>query len=119
MKDFIPVWLRAPRTSTWLLLAALLLAAIAAIAPAQLPVVLYKAALLVLAAILAYWLDRTFFPYARPDGYLAKDWRYGTDEPEGAPDYPLAPGCLWPFVAATLRRALMFIGAVWGMAAGL
>lgn len=119
MRDFIPAWLRAPRSTTWLLLAALLLAAIAAVAPAQLPVVLYKACLLALAVVLAYWIDRALFPYARPDGYLVKDWRYGSPEPEGDADYPIAPGYFWPFIGATLRRAILVVGAVLGMAAGL
>ena len=52
MRDFIPAWLRVPRATTWLLLAAALLVAITLIAPAQLPVVLYKAALIALAAVL-------------------------------------------------------------------
>ena len=38
MRDFIPAWLRVPRATTWLLLAAALLVAITLIAPAQLPV---------------------------------------------------------------------------------
>lgn len=53
----IPLWRRAPRTITWLLLAA-----IAMVAPAQLPVVLYKAALVALAVVLGYWPDRALFP---------------------------------------------------------
>ena len=84
MKDFIPLWLRAPRSSLFLVIAVLLLAVIAVVSPAQLPVVLYKAALIALAAVIGYWLDRALFPYARPDSYLWRDWRKGTDEP--APD---------------------------------
>lgn len=55
MLGIIPAWLRAPRTTTWLVLAALLLVAIAIVAPPQLPVVLYKASLVALAAVLGYW----------------------------------------------------------------
>lgn len=119
MRDFIPAWLRVPRTTTWLLLAATLLAAIAIIAPPQLPVVLYKACLIALAAVLGYWLDRVLFPYARPDGYLVRDWRYGTDEPVGEVDYPVVPSHLRAFTAAMLRRALVVGCVVLGVAAGL
>ena len=119
MKDFIPLWLRAPRNSLFLLLAVLLLAVIALVSPVQLPVVLYKAALIALAAVLGYWLDRALFPYARPDGYLARDWRYGTDEPEGEVDYPVVSGYIRVFTAAMVRRALVVGCVVLGMAAGL
>ena len=111
MKDFIPAWLRAPRTTTWLLLALLLLACIAIVAPPQLPVVLYKACLIALAAVLGYWLDRALFPYARPDGYLQRDWRYGTDEPEGEVDYPVVHGYHHAFITAMIRRAIV-VGCV-------
>ena len=119
MRDFIPAWLRAPRTTTWLLLTALLLVVIAVIAPPQLPVVLYKASLVSLAAVLGYWLDRTLFPYARPDSYLARDWRYGTAEPEGDVDYPVVTPYIRAFTAAMIRRALIVGCVVLGMAAGL
>lgn len=119
MRDIIPAWLRAPRSTTWLLLAAVLLTCIALVAPAQLPVVLYKAALLALAGVLAYWLDRVLFPYARPDGYLVRDWRYGTDEPVGDVDYPVVSGYNIVFAAAMLRRAIVVGCVVLGMAAAL
>ncbi len=115
----IPLWRRAPRTITWLLLAALLLVAIAIVAPAQLPVVLYKAALVALAAVLGYWLDRALFPYARPDGYLQIDWRHGTDEPEFEADYPVAPGCHREFCVSQVRRAVIVGCVVLAMALGL
>lgn len=119
MRDIIPAWLRAPRTTTWLVLAALLLAAIAIVAPPQLPVVLYKVSLIALAAVLGYWLDRTLFPYARPDGYLMRDWRYGTDEPEGDVDFPVVLAYIRVFTVAMIRRALIVGAVVLGVAAGL
>lgn len=119
MRDVIPAWLRAPRTTTWLLLAVLLLAAIALIAPAQLPVVLYKACLVALAAVLGYWLDRALFPYARPDSYLQRDWRLGTEGPEHEADYPVVPNYWREFCAAQIRRALIVGCVVLGVAAGL
>lgn len=119
MRDVIPTWLRAPRTTTWFLLAALLLVIIAFVAPAQLPVVLYKASLVALAAVLGYWLDRTLFPYARPDSYLQRDWRLGTEEPEYEADYPVAPNYWGEFCTAQIRRALIVGCVILGLATGL
>ena len=119
MKDFIPLWLRAPRSSLFLLLSVLLLAALAVVSPVQLPVALYKLTLIALAAVVGYWLDRALFPYARPDGYLQRDWRYGTDEPEGDVDYPVVQAYIRVFTAAMLRRAIVVGCVVLGIAAGL
>ena len=119
LKSHIPLWLRAPRNSLFLLLAVLLLAVIALVSPVQLPVVLYKAALIALAAVIGYWLDRALFPYARPDSYLWRDWRKGTDEPEGDVDYPVVQGYIRVFTAAMLRRAIVVGCVVLGVAAGL
>ncbi|MDD4942581.1 MAG: putative holin [Rhodoferax sp.] len=65
-----PLLSRAPRLSGWLLITLALLLAVWLIAPQQLPVSLYKLSLVSLAAVVGYWLDRSIFPYARPDGYL-------------------------------------------------
>lgn len=120
LKSSIPLWLRAPRSSLFLLIAAALLAVIAMVSPAQLPVVLYKAALISLAAVLGYWIDRSLFPYARPDSYLWRDWRKGTDEPEGEADFPVADDAyMAAFCAAQLRRAVVVGCVVLGTAAGL
>lgn len=43
---------------------------VGAIAPQQLPVSLYKLSLVTLAGVVGYWLDRSMFPYARPDSFL-------------------------------------------------
>ena len=56
-----------PRLWGWLLMTLVLLAAVWLIAPQQLPVSLYKLSLVTLAAVVGYWLDRSLFPYARPD----------------------------------------------------
>ena len=116
----IPFWLRAPRNSLFTVLAAVLLALIAWLSPVQLPVVLYKVALITLAAVIGYWLDRALFPYARPDSYLFRDWRHGTDEPEGDVDYPIAkPEYITAFCVAQIRRAIIVGCVVIGVAAGL
>jgi hypothetical protein len=120
LKSHIPLWLRAPRNSLFVLLAALLLVVIAVVSPVQLPVVLYKAALIALAAVIGYWLDRALFPYARPDSFLWRDWRKGTDEPEGDVDYPIADAdYMAAYCTAQLRRAVVVGCVVLGVAAGL
>lgn len=58
------------RMTDWLLLALLLSLAVWWMAPQQLPVSLYKLSLVALAAVAGYWIDRSLFPYARPDAFL-------------------------------------------------
>lgn len=110
---------RIPRMAGWLLAALLLVVAIALISPQQLPVALYKLSLISLAAFVAYWLDRSLFPYARPDSYLERDWRHGTDEPENDADFRVVPGYVRPFCTAMLRRAVIVGAVVIGVALGL
>lgn len=62
---------RPLRLWQWLALAAVLAVAVALIAPQQLPVLAYKVLLLTVGALAGYWLDRSLFPYARPDWFLA------------------------------------------------
>ena len=65
------------RMVEWLLAALVLLGLIGLVAPAQLPVVVYKVALVALFAHLGYWVDRRLFPYARPhdeDGNPIEGW---------------------------------------------
>lgn len=64
---------RLPRDAVWLLISVILLIVIWRIAPQQLPIVSYKLCLVTVAASVGFWLDRTFFPYARPDSYLNDD----------------------------------------------
>jgi len=59
--------------SGWLLITLALLFCVWLVAPQQLPVSLYKLSLVSLAAVVGYWLDRSLFPYARPDAFLALD----------------------------------------------
>jgi len=61
---------RLPRLSGWLVITIALLFMVWLLAPQQLPVSLYKLSLVSLAAVVGYWLDRSLFPYARPDGFL-------------------------------------------------
>lgn len=55
----------AQRMAGWIVATVVLVVAIALIAPAQLGVVLYKVALLTLATVLAYLIDRTLFRHLR------------------------------------------------------
>jgi len=56
-----------PRMFDWLLITLVLVGLIALLSPQQLPVSLYKLSLISMAAVVGYWIDRSLFPYARPD----------------------------------------------------
>lgn len=55
------------RMAQWLLLSLLFLAVIAWVAPAQIPVIVYKLAMVSLFAHLGYWIDRTIFQWRLTD----------------------------------------------------
>jgi hypothetical protein len=110
---------RLPRDAVWLLISIILLIVIWRIAPQQLPIVPYKLCLVTLAASVGFWLDRTFFPYARPDSYLNDDWRLGTDEPIGDVDFRIVNGYHHVFAAAMLRRAMIVAASIIGVTLGL
>lgn len=60
----------------YLFLSALcLVAVLAVLAPQQLPVVLYKGALVLLAALVGHVISVGFCPYARLTSYLVDDWK--------------------------------------------
>lgn len=85
-----------PRLFGWLVVALVLLAFLAWLAPQQLPVVAYKLSLVTLAVVLAYWLDRALFPYQRPHGLKGM-----------------------VAVIASCRRALIVLACVLGLTLGL
>ncbi len=58
---------KLPRMTDWIIVTILLTIAIYIISPQQLPVSLYKLSLITMAAAVGYWIDRSLFPYARPD----------------------------------------------------
>jgi hypothetical protein len=105
--------------SGWLLIAVLLIAVIAVIAPKQLPVALFKLTLVSLAAVLGYQLDRSLFPYARPDSYLKLDWRCVGGRCTRDADYQVVSGYQRVFALAMLRRAIIVAAVVIGVALGL
>lgn len=119
MSESIPLYRRLPRLTTFLVLAIVLVLLIAALSPVQLPVVAYKLSLISLAAVVAYWLDRALFPYARPDGYLMRDWRCGACIGTNPVDYPIIQEYRIAFVGACIRRAIIVVGVVIGVGLGL
>jgi len=91
-----PWCLPIPRLFGWAIVALCLLASLAWLAPQQLPIVAYKLALVTLAVVLAYWLDRALFPYQRPHTLTG-----------------------WVAVMASCRRALVVLACVLGLTLGL
>jgi len=98
-----------------------LLAALLFFSPVQGPVVAYKLALVMVAAIAGMVFDFLAFPYALPSGYLDRDWREHPDATgaDGKPDFPIATGYFRPFCAALLRRAVIIAAFVVAVALGL
>lgn len=82
------------------------------LSPQQLPVVLYKGALVLLAAVLGLGVSVVFSPYARLTSYLVEDWRKNPDADGGSDvDYPIVEGYAGVFAAALVYRAVV-VGAV-------
>ena len=77
-------------------------------------IVIYKLALITLAAVLGYWLDRSLFPKARPGQYLKHDDRLMA---EGR--FPVQTGLHLVFSAALIRRALIVAAVCLAVAMGL
>ena len=105
------------RMTDWLLAAILLSILVWVLAPQQLPVSLYKLSLIALAAVAGYWVDRSLFPYARPDVFLSVDEppEIEEDGPEGGTlslgtfADPVLPRLM---AAAMLRRAIIVAAAM-------
>lgn len=96
--------IRFPRMSEWLLLAVCLSLLVFFYFPQQIPVSLYKINLIAIGGVVGYWLDRSLFPYARPDRYCDDDFAHFVE-------HDLL------FIAAQIRRALIVAAAM--IAAGL
>ena|SRR5690348_5257565 len=101
--------LKLPRMWHWIVLTLLMLAAISVLSPQQLPVILYKANMTALFAVLGYWIDRSLFPYARPHVF--------TVESHTGPIIGSADAL--PFAACMIRRALIIFAVVLGGSIGL
>ena len=120
----LPLHQRAPRLSGWLVITMCLMAGIWFMAPQQLPVSLYKLSLVTLAAVVGYWLDRSLFPYARPDSFQCLEDAILVDPDDidhaGTPDVMLTvhgPQDLL-FGLSMLRRAIIVGCAMLAMGLG-
>jgi len=103
MKRFPKI--KVPRMSDWLLYTAILLVIIWHVAPQQLPVTLYKLSLITMAAVVGYWIDRSAFPYARPDAFMQQPFSVGAPY---LPEKSVSRAARsFEFTAAQLRRAII------------
>ena len=87
--------------SLFAIITALLLVSVLLISPAQLPVIIYKASLVTLAAILGYWIDYLLFPHMRP----------GIND--GNDQDPIIRSSI------SIRRALIILATILGMSLAL
>ena len=99
---------KLPRLSIWLVFSVALMAWLGFIQPQQLQVVLYKALLVFSAAVIGYWIDRSLFSYSRPHIYLTP-----------GSCILFKPNQQLVFAAAMIRRALIIVAVILGMALGL
>lgn len=95
------------RMLEWMVVTLLLTLIIYIMAPHQLTVSLYKLSLVTAAAVVAYWLDRSLFPYARPDQFGR--WR---------DDLMVNSTQATVFAACMLRRAIIIASAMIAVALG-
>lgn len=107
-------WLssKTPRMIEWWLIAIALCAVISQLAPQQLPVSIYKISLIAIAGVVGYWLDRSLFPYARPDSFQGCD--IGHDSTDSGLSFELQPE---PpndllFAVSMIRRAVIVAAAM-------
>jgi hypothetical protein len=99
-----------PRMSGWFFIVVLLMAAVWLLAPHQLAVSLYKLSLVTLGAVLAYWLDRSLFPYARPHEFFGKPASDDLNSWDTDQQY-IASHCM-------LRRAIIIAAAMIAVSLG-
>ena len=122
----IPLSKRLPRLSGWAVITIALLVAVWLLAPHQLPVSLYKLSLVTLAAVIGYWLDRSLFPYARPDVFgpqfedaiLADENAIAENEGDENILVSVSSTTDLLFAAAMLRRAIIVGCAMLAMGLG-
>lgn len=106
-----------PRMTDWLLVALALSLVIFLFYPQQIPVSLYKLNLIAIAGVVGYWLDRSLFPYARPDSFTARCIEDIEDDPDllDAPlqfnlEIALKNDCL--FAVSMIRRSIIVAAAM-------
>ncbi|MBY0574688.1 MAG: putative holin [Undibacterium sp.] len=112
--------MKIPRMLDWSIIALALSAIIALFFPHQLPVSLYKLSLISLAGVVGYWLDRSLFPYARPDRFhpsLEEDDEFLTENSSMFDvDCCIQNDLL--FVGAQMRRAVIVAAAMIAVSLG-
>jgi len=96
------------RMLVWLAISLALTGIIFFVAPHQLETTVYKLSLITTAAWLGYWIDRSLFPYARPDviGNAMEDAKIHTTE------------AIHEMNHAAMRRAIIIAACVIGAALG-
>ncbi|WP_445372712.1 putative holin [Methylomonas sp. HW2-6] len=111
--------MKLPRLSVWAGISLLLLVVIALLYPQQIGVAVFKVSLVTTAGVVGYYLDRSLFPYARPDGYLAEHFhnRYKPLANKNDADIRVNEGYHLVFALAMIRRALIVAAAM--LAVGL
>lgn len=107
-----------PRLSGWLIAALLLALLVWTMAPQQLPVSVYKLSLVTLAGVIGYWLDRSMFPYARPDAFLPEPELVEVDGREVELELDPDPAQLNLAATCMLRRALIVAATMLAMGLG-
>ncbi|MCK5770925.1 putative holin [Algiphilus sp.] len=115
--------IKPPRLWPLVLISLGLLAAVAVVAPGNLPVVVYKLALVSVAGCAGYWLDRALFPHARPHMLLPP--RTGSVDVQrdytavSVGDRRVEYGGALLGAAAMIRRAIVVAAAMIGVTMGL
>lgn len=110
-----------PRLSGWLVITLALLLAVWLLAPQQVPLSLYKLSLVSLAAVVGYWVDRSLFPYARPDFFLPADVELPAEPATAEPvllEVERCPAELSLAGTCMLRRALVVAATMVAMGLG-
>ncbi|AMK09636.1 putative holin [Pseudodesulfovibrio indicus] len=107
--------MRTPRMTKTATLALALLCLVALISPQQLGVIAYKVALVLLAGVAGYILDRALFPYARPH-ILSPDPVNPREMSGDALRFDL-----WDtlYITAQIRRAVIVAAAMLAVGLGL
>ena len=91
------------RIGPWLILAIITTVVVGVLYPHQLGVLLWSLTKLCWGAYLGYWIDRSIFPYARPDGFN--------------PDRDPKERTLWELLM--LRRAIIIAAALLAIGLGV
>lgn len=91
------------RIGPWLILAIVTTLVVGLLYPHQLGVLLWSLTKLCWGAYLGYWIDRSIFPYARPDRFN--------------PDKDIAERTLWEMLM--LRRAIIIAAAILALGLGV